>query len=81
MSRIIRVIIQKSLYQNINRKRLTIVNLFSIYILVQRFLNYYPNYSTHRLYFGEVEAPYSEKGNDQTNVHAQWLGNEVIMLV
>ena len=38
---------------------LTIVNLFSINVLVQRLLNYYPNYSTHRLYFGEVEAPYS----------------------
>ena len=23
-------------------------------------LKYYPNYSTHRLYFGEVESPYSQ---------------------
>ena len=40
---------------------LTIVNLFSIYVLVQRLFNCYPNYSTHRLYFGEVETPYTEK--------------------
>ena len=26
--------------------------------MVQRLLNYYPNYSTRRLYFGEVETPY-----------------------
>ena len=38
---------------------LTIVNLFSIYVSVQRLLNCYPNYFTHRLYFGEVETPYS----------------------
>ena len=25
---------------------------------MQRILNYYPNYPTHRLYFGEVETPY-----------------------
>jgi len=25
---------------------------------VQRILNYYPNYPTRRLYFGEVETPY-----------------------
>ena len=31
---------------------------FSIYVLVQRLLDYYPNYATHRLYFGEVETPY-----------------------
>ena len=37
---------------------LTVVNLFSIYVLVQRLLNYYPSYSTRRLYFGEVETPY-----------------------
>ena len=39
-------------------KKLTIVNLFSIHVLVQRLLNYFPNYSTRRLYFGEVETPY-----------------------
>ena len=27
---------------------------------MQRILNYYPNYPTHHLYFGEVERPYSE---------------------
>ena len=34
------------------------INLFSMYVLVQRMLNYYPNYSTRRLYFGEVETSY-----------------------
>ena len=28
-----------------------------VYALVGRILNYYPNYPTHRLYFGEVETP------------------------
>ena len=27
--------------------------------MVQRILNYYPNYPTHCLYFGEVETPYT----------------------
>ena len=27
--------------------------------MVQRILNYFPNYPTHRLYFEEVETPYS----------------------
>ena len=48
MSRIIRVTIQNSLYQNKNRDE----------VLVRRILNFYPNYPTHRLYFGEVETPY-----------------------
>ena len=26
---------------------------------LQKILNYYPNYPTHRLYFGEVETPYT----------------------
>ena len=26
---------------------------------MQRILNYYPNYPTHRFYFGEVETPYT----------------------
>ena len=39
-------------------KRLTIVNLSSINVLVQRLMNYYPNYSTRRLYFETVEIPY-----------------------
>ena len=38
---------------------LAIFNLLSIFVLVQRILNYYPNYPTHRLYFGEVETLYS----------------------
>ena len=33
-------------------------NLLSVFVLVQRILIYYPNYPTHRLYFGEVETPY-----------------------
>ena len=37
-----------------------IVNLLSVFYLVQRILNYYPNYPNHRLYFGEVETPYSK---------------------
>ena len=28
------------------------------FVFAQRILNYYPNYPTHRLYFGEVETPY-----------------------
>ena len=39
-------------------KRLTIFNPFPIYVLVQRLFNYYPNYSTRRLHFEEVETPY-----------------------
>ena len=37
---------------------LSIVNLLSVFVLVRRILNYYPDYPTHRLYFGEVETPY-----------------------
>ena len=70
MSRIIRVFIQNSLYQNKNREEvknreirylpdLSIVNLLSVFVLVQRILNYCPNYPTHRLYFGEVETLYT----------------------
>ena len=32
---------------------------FSVDVLVERILNYYPNYPTHHLYFGEDETPYS----------------------
>ena len=71
MSRIIRAIIQKSLHQNRNREEinnreirylpdLSIFNLLSVYVMVRRILNYYPNHPTHRLYFREVETPYSE---------------------
>ena len=38
---------------------LSIFNLLSVFLLVRRMLNYYPNYPTHRSYFGEVEAPYT----------------------
>ena len=62
MSRIIRVIIQNSLHQNKNREKvknreiryLPDLSIFN-YVLVQRILNYYPNYPSHRLYFGEVK--------------------------
>jgi len=37
---------------------LSIVNLVSVNVLVRRILNYHPNYTTHRLYFREVETPY-----------------------
>ena len=36
---------------------LSIFNLLSVFVLVQRILNYYSYYPTHRLYFGEVETP------------------------
>ena len=63
MSRIIRALFQNSLHRNKNREEikngeirylpdLSIVNLLSVF-LVQRILNYYPNYPTHRLYFGK----------------------------
>ena len=66
MSRIIRVIFQNSLHQNKDREEvknreirylpdLSIFNLLSVFVLVQRILNYYP---TDRLYFYEVETPY-----------------------
>ena len=37
------------------------INLLSVFILVQRIFNYFLNYSTHRLYFGEVETRYRNK--------------------
>ena len=64
-----RVLIQNSLHQNKNREEvknkeirhlpdLSIVSLLSVFVWVQRFLNSYPIYPTHCLYFGEVETPY-----------------------
>ena len=35
-----------------------LLTIFLFFVLVQRILSYYPNYPTHRLYFGEVETPY-----------------------
>ena len=35
------------------------VKLPSVFVLVQRILNYYPNYATHRSYFGEVKTPWN----------------------
>ena len=74
MSRIISVLIQNSLHQNKNIEEVTIFeirylpdisifNLPSVFVLVQKLLNYYPNYPTHRLYFGEVETPYRVGGS------------------
>ena len=77
MSRIIRVIFQNSLHQNKNREEvnnreirylpdLSIFNLRSVFVLVQRILNYYPNHPTHSLYFEKVKTPYSVQfGNKQ----------------
>ena len=47
MSRIIRILIPNSFLTS---------SLF--FVLVQRILNYYSNFPTYRLYFGEVETPY-----------------------
>ena len=32
-------------------------------------LNYYPNYPTHRLYFGEVETPYATANGEESPQH------------
>ena len=37
----------------------SIFNLLSVFLLVGRILNYYPNYPTHCLYFGAIETPYT----------------------
>ena len=50
------ILIQNSLHY---LPDLSIVNLLSVFALVQGILNYHPNYPTHRLYFGEVETPYA----------------------
>ena len=71
MSRIISVIIQNSLQQNKNREEvknreirylpdLSIFKLLSVFVFVQIFLYYHPNYPTRRLYFEEVEIHYLE---------------------
>ena len=69
MRRIISVTIQNSSHQKRNREEvknieirylpdLSIYNLLSVFVLVQRILYYYCNYPIHHLYFGEVEIPY-----------------------
>ena len=84
MSRIIRVIIQNSFHQNKNREEvknrkirylpdLSIFDLLSVFVLVQRILNYHPNYPTHRLYFGEVETLYSDFNNDDVRLVYQLM--------
>ena len=57
MSRIIRVIIHKSSYRN--RREVNYCYPLFCYVSIRRLLNNYPDYFTHRLYFGEVETPYS----------------------
>ena len=49
------------LFKNIKDElpNLSILNLLSVFLLVRRILNYFSNYPTHRLYFGEVETPYA----------------------
>ena len=65
------VIIQNSLHQNKNREEvnnreirylpdLSIFKFLSVFVLVQRILNYYSNYPTFHLYFGEVETTYGD---------------------
>ena len=42
---------------------LSIFNLLSVYVLVPRIFNYYPNYLSHCLYFREVGTPYGLKSS------------------
>ena len=81
MSRIIKVIIQKSLCQNKIREEvehreirylpyLSIFSLLSVFVLVQIICNYYLNYPTHRLYFGEVETTYRVYGGRRVAIVA-----------
>ena len=44
---------------------LSIVNLLSVFVLVQRILNYFPDYCTDSLYFGQVETPYSVRAGNE----------------
>ena len=37
------------------------VTVYITLCFAQRLLNYYSNYSTRRLYFGEVETPYYDR--------------------
>ena len=48
----------KFFVQNINRKEVNYGYTLFYLCFIQRLLNYYPNYSSHRLYFGEVETSY-----------------------
>ena len=59
------------LSQNINNEQnnqglpYSIFNLLSVFVLVQRLLNYHPNYPIQRLYFGEVETLYRKRKKTQ----------------
>ena len=53
--------------RNGNLPDLSIVDLLSVDVLVQRISNYYANYPTHRLYFGVVETV---KVNKYTKISA-----------
>ena len=65
MSRIIGVIIKNCLHQNKNREKVKNreIKYFSVFVLMQTILNYYPNYPTHRSYFGEVETRYCSEND------------------
>ena len=47
--------------RNINRNEVNNSQPFFYLYFAQRLLNYYPNYSTRRLYFGEIETPYCKR--------------------
>ena len=66
-------------YWNIIEKRLTIVNFFSIYVLVQRLLNYYPKYPTRRFSFGEFETPYRTGVQDDTDAVCDIILKEIFV--
>ena len=49
------------------------LTILSVFILVQRNLNCYPNYPTYRLYFGEVETPYTLSRIHNTAISCTFL--------
>ena len=54
-----------------------ISNLLSVDVLVQRILNYYPNYPTHRIYLGEVETPYRSHDSYLSLFGIDWESDDV----
>ena len=62
---------------------LSIFNLLSVFVLIQWILNYYPNYPTHRLYFGEEKTPYwySRKWTHSQNNCSDRTGKAVLSKV
>ena len=60
----------KIIWALINLPDLSIVNLLSVFVLVQRILNKYLIYPTRRSFLGEVETPYSAiKAVSEENVN------------